>query len=67
MNDPTLDDLKKEVERLEKLVAEKDQQIAWLNLKLGTRAPCGVYRASNAWAECRVDLNVRVYRPSFLT
>lgn len=40
---------------------------AWMNLKLGTRAPCGVYRAGNAWAECRVDLNVRVYRPSFLT
>ena len=40
---------------------------AWMNLKLGTRAPCGVYRASNAWAECRGNLNVRVFRPSFLT
>ncbi|NCA89874.1 MAG: hypothetical protein EOM92_13460 [Gammaproteobacteria bacterium] len=39
----------------------------WLNLKLSTRAPCGIYRASNAWAECRVNLNVQVYRPSFLT
>ena len=38
----------------------------WLNLKLSTRAPCGVYRASNAWAECRVDLQIRVFYPSFL-
>ncbi len=38
----------------------------WLNLKLSTHAPCGVYRAQNAWAECRVDLQVRVFHPSFL-
>ena len=39
----------------------------WLNLKLSTHAPCGVYRAKNTWAECRVDLQVRVFHPSFLT
>ena len=38
----------------------------WLNLKLGTRAPCGLYRANNAWAACRVDLQIRVFHPSFI-
>ncbi len=38
----------------------------WLNLKLSTHAPCGKYRAKNAWAECRVDLQVRVFHPSFI-
>ena len=38
----------------------------WLNLKLSTHAPCGKYRTKNAWAECRVDLQVRVFHPSFI-
>lgn len=39
----------------------------WLNLKLSSRAPCGKYRAANAWAQCQVDLQVRVFYPTFLT
>ena len=38
----------------------------WLNLKLSTHAPCGVYRAKNTWAECRADLKIRIFHPSFI-
>ena len=38
----------------------------WLNLKLSTRAPCGKYRAANAWARLEIDATVRVYYPAFL-
>jgi transposase len=38
MSDSQVDELKKEVERLERLVAQRDQQIAWLNLKLDALA-----------------------------
>lgn len=38
MSDERVDELKKEIERLETLVAQKDQQIAWLNLKLDALA-----------------------------
>lgn len=38
MSESRIDELKKEVERLEQLVAEKDQQIAWLRHKLDAMA-----------------------------
>jgi hypothetical protein len=38
----------------------------WLNLKLSTRTPCDKYRAANAWANCQINLNVRVFYPNFL-
>ena len=39
----------------------------WLNIKFSTRAPCGKYRAANAWARCAIDMNVAVYCPVFLS